>query len=224
MSGIALPSLDDATALTGLDDPDAIVDFYLGLGPSVVALKLGSRGVLVATAGERRRIAGHTVAAVDATGAGDTFDGAFLARLVAGDGPFDAARYANAAAAVATQGYGAVAPIPTREAVASFLQELPEGDGARRRDSHRRARCALHAPDDRLLVPLDQKRELAEASAMCRAKASTAGACVASARRRRPRARSGCGTFTRKAVIERSCRRAKTTLCGRMVSASLALR
>lgn len=121
MSDIVLPSLDDATALTGLDDPDAIVDFYLRLGPTVVALKLGPSGALVATPGERRRIPGHAVEAVDATGAGDTFDGAFLARTVAGDTPFEAARYANAAAAIATEGFGAVAPIPYRETVEAFL-------------------------------------------------------------------------------------------------------
>jgi len=118
---IALPSLDDATTMTGLEDPDAVVDFYLRLGPSIVALKMGKDGALIATANERRRLAGHEVAAVDATGAGDTFDGAFLTRLLAGDNPFDAARYANAAAALSTTGYGAVAPIPTRSRVESFL-------------------------------------------------------------------------------------------------------
>jgi 2-dehydro-3-deoxygluconokinase len=118
---IALPSLDDSIILTGLEEPDAIVDFYLGLGPSIVALKMGRDGALVATAAERRRMAGHSVAAIDATGAGDAFDGAFLTRLLAGDTPFDAARYANAAAALSTTGYGAVAPIPTRSQVESFL-------------------------------------------------------------------------------------------------------
>jgi len=49
---------------------------------------------------------------VDATGAGDTFCGSFLARVIAGDAPEAAARYAAAAAALKTQGYGAVAPIP----------------------------------------------------------------------------------------------------------------
>ena len=101
----------------------AIADFYLDLGAGVVALTLGSEGTLVATPADRRRIVGREVEAVDATAAGDTFDGAFLARLVAGDTPFEAARYANAAAALSTQGYGAVAPMPRREAVLSFLQE-----------------------------------------------------------------------------------------------------
>ncbi|MDF1607871.1 sugar kinase [Hoeflea sp. YIM 152468] len=120
---IALPGLDDARQLTGLEDPEAIADFYLRLGAGVVALTLGEDGTLVATAEERRRIKGRRVEAVDATGAGDTFDGAFLARLVAGDDPFQAARYANAAAALSTQGYGAIAPIPRAAAVEAFLAE-----------------------------------------------------------------------------------------------------
>jgi 2-dehydro-3-deoxygluconokinase len=118
---IALPSLEDAQHLTGLADPDAIADFYLGLGPSIVALKLGKEGALVATATARRRFPAHKVDAVDATGAGDTFAGTFLARLLAGDDAVAAAAWANAAAAMKTTGYGAVAPIPTREAVAAFL-------------------------------------------------------------------------------------------------------
>jgi 2-dehydro-3-deoxygluconokinase len=118
---IALPGLDDARALTGMNDPDAIADAYLAMGAGIVALTLGAAGALVATPAGRRRIAGRKVAAVDATGAGDTFDGAFLARLVAGDDPFAAAAEANAAAALSTLGYGAVAPMPRRAAVLDFL-------------------------------------------------------------------------------------------------------
>jgi 2-dehydro-3-deoxygluconokinase len=121
MADIALPSLDDAVALTGLEKPDAIADFYLRLGAPLVALKLGKDGVLLTDAHARHRIAPHQVQAVDATGAGDTFAGAFLARLVAGDAPHDAAIYANAAAALATTGYGAVAPIPREAAVRALL-------------------------------------------------------------------------------------------------------
>ena len=120
---IALPGLDDARQLTGLDAPDAIADFYLHLGARVVALTLGSEGTLVATPDERRTIQGRRVEAVDATAAGDTFDGAFLARYVAGDDPFACARYANAAAALSTQDYGAVAPMPRRADVDAFLRE-----------------------------------------------------------------------------------------------------
>ena len=118
---IALPGLDDAVQLTGLDHPDAIADFYLALGARVVALTLGKAGTLVATPQHRERIGVHAVAAVDATAAGDTFDGAFLAETLRGSDAFAAARYANAAAALSTLGYGAVAPMPRRAAVIAFL-------------------------------------------------------------------------------------------------------
>jgi 2-dehydro-3-deoxygluconokinase len=114
---ICLPSWDDVTALTGLAGRDEIVDFLLARGPRVVALKLGKEGAYVATPDARRVVAGRVVNAVDATGAGDCFGGAFIARIVAGDDAFAAARYANVAAALSTQGFGAVAPIPDRAAV-----------------------------------------------------------------------------------------------------------
>jgi len=87
---------------------------------------MGGDGVWVSTTHARERIPGHNVDAVDATGAGDCFDGALLARLSAGDTPVDAARYANAAAALATTGYGAVAPLPTDDAVRAFLKKAQQ--------------------------------------------------------------------------------------------------
>jgi len=120
LADIAFPSLEDAQALSGLKEPDEIADFYLKLCP-LVLLKLGRDGVLVANRDGRARVPGFPVDAVDATGAGDTFAGAFLARAVAGDDTWQAARYATAAAALSTTGYGAVAPIPTAAEVTAFL-------------------------------------------------------------------------------------------------------
>ncbi len=120
---IALPGLDDARQLTGLDAPDAIAEHYLKAGARIVALTLGAEGTLVATPERRERIAAFSVKAVDATAAGDTFDGAFLAEWLRHGDPFAAARYANAAAALSTQGYGAVAPMPGQPAIEAFLAE-----------------------------------------------------------------------------------------------------
>ncbi|MBV9076187.1 MAG: sugar kinase [Methylobacteriaceae bacterium] len=122
-AAVARPGLDDARQLTGLTAPDAIADFYLGLGPRIVALTLGRDGVLVATPEERRVVPAWPVAAIDASGAGDTFGGAFLAEWLRTGDPFGAAEYANAAAALQTLGHGAVAPMPRREAVDAFLAE-----------------------------------------------------------------------------------------------------
>jgi 2-dehydro-3-deoxygluconokinase len=108
----ALPGIDDVQTLTGLTDPQAILDFYLRLGPKVVVLKMGEQGAWLATPQQRMHISPCTVKVVDATGAGDAFCGSFLARILAGDTPEQAARYANLAAALKCTGYGAVAPIP----------------------------------------------------------------------------------------------------------------
>ena len=116
-----LPSLDEAKSLSGYGDVDSIIDWCHALGAPVVALKCGPAGVTVSDGTRRERIPGHAVASIDATGAGDCFDGAFTARVVSGDDPFAAARYANAAAALATTGFGAVAPLPTDAQVRALL-------------------------------------------------------------------------------------------------------
>ncbi|MFX7870768.1 hypothetical protein ABTK02_22530, partial [Acinetobacter baumannii] len=53
MTDICLPSWDDVTVLTGLDDRDAIVDHLLGCGVKLVALKLGEEGAYLATTDAR---------------------------------------------------------------------------------------------------------------------------------------------------------------------------
>ena len=116
-----LPSLDDVQILSGLSAPDDIFDWALKLGARTVALKLGPEGVLAGDASRRERIPGFRVDCVDASGAGDCFAGALLARLAADD-PFpQAVRYANAAAALNCTGYGAVAPLPRPEAVLALM-------------------------------------------------------------------------------------------------------
>jgi 2-dehydro-3-deoxygluconokinase len=78
-----------------------------------VALKPGARASLVSTQGSgSTAIEPLKVTPVDATGASDCFAGACLARLATGDDLPAAARAANVAAALKTQGYGAVAPLP----------------------------------------------------------------------------------------------------------------
>lgn len=116
-----LLSLDDAEALSGLDQPHDILDWALGLGAATVVLKLGERGAVAATAAERHAVAGHRVDCVDATGAGDCFAGALLTRLSRGDALPVALAYANAAAALATTGFGAVAPLPRPADVGRLL-------------------------------------------------------------------------------------------------------
>jgi 2-dehydro-3-deoxygluconokinase len=121
LAGVLKTSVEDAGELSGLSDPETIVDFYLSLGPRIFALTMGGDGVIIATKERRERFAVHPANFVDATGAGDAFTGAFLAEYLRAGDPFAAARYANVAAALSTEGYGAVAPIPKRAAVEAVL-------------------------------------------------------------------------------------------------------
>lgn len=123
LSDYFLPSLEDAQTLSGLERPEAILDWCLKLGARHVALKLGADGVLASDRSRSERLPGHKVRAVDGTGAGDCFAGALLARLSAGEDFWGSLRYANAAAALATTGYGAVAPLPRPAAVRELLAE-----------------------------------------------------------------------------------------------------
>lgn len=125
-----LPSLEDMTALTGLKQAQDIIQWSHAQGAANVVLKLGSEGAVASNGQTQRTLPGHTVQATDATGAGDCFAGNLLARLSAGDDLWAATAYANAAAALSVQGFGAVGPLPSREAVLKVLNAPSKGTHA----------------------------------------------------------------------------------------------
>jgi 2-dehydro-3-deoxygluconokinase len=116
-----LPSSDEITTLTGIAEPRAIVQWARDHGARDVILKLGAQGCVVAAGSQWIELAGHRVTPLDATGAGDCFAGALLARLASGALLADAARVANVAAALSTQGFGAVEPLPTQDQLRAAL-------------------------------------------------------------------------------------------------------
>lgn len=104
-----MPSLDEARLLTGKHHADEITDFYLQLGAKNVVLKW----VRKARCSPMRTGESSTLAikSPPSTRPGlGTASGAFLYRIIKGDSPEEALCYANAAAALTTTGYGAVAP------------------------------------------------------------------------------------------------------------------
>lgn len=121
LSDLFLLSIDEAAVLCDLQQPEAILDWCQRKGAGRVALKLGQDGVIGCADGRREHVPAHRVDALDATGAGDCFAGALMARMAAGDDFWQALRYANAAAALTTTGYGAVAPLPRPDAVRRLL-------------------------------------------------------------------------------------------------------
>ena len=87
-----------------------------------VILKLGSKGAFLATkSGTEARIQPFHVQAVDSTGAGDAFNGAFAAALMLGQSPLQAAIFASAAAAISVTRPGAQASMATMQEVHQLL-------------------------------------------------------------------------------------------------------
>jgi len=122
---IVFASSEDLGHLYGEVPAEEALRAILAAGPEIAILKAGARGCVVATADTgTRQVPGFPVRrVVDATGAGDVFGAAFLVRWLEGASPFAAASYANAVAAISTQGLGAVEPAPTRAQVERFLGE-----------------------------------------------------------------------------------------------------
>jgi 2-dehydro-3-deoxygluconokinase len=115
-------SVEEGEQLGAGSDPAQVLAWCHAHGAPRVALKLGKDGAIGSDGTRTLTIAGHAVQAVDATGAGDCFAGALLARLAAGDDFWRALHYANAAAALTCTGYGAVAPLPRPDAVHRLLE------------------------------------------------------------------------------------------------------
>ncbi len=80
VASLVFPSFDDEQAAFGDATPQASLERYLGYGAQQVVVKNGAGDVLCLLGGETRR---HTTppvtSPVDTTGAGDSFNGAFLA-------------------------------------------------------------------------------------------------------------------------------------------------
>jgi ribokinase len=91
-----------------------------------VVLKRGGEGAYVAVAGgDAAWVKPFQVDAVDTVGAGDCFNGAFAVALMEGMGPWKAARFASAAAAISVTRRGAQAAMPSRAEVDEFLAKRP---------------------------------------------------------------------------------------------------
>jgi sugar/nucleoside kinase (ribokinase family) len=111
---VLLPSRDEACLLTGLPDAADAADAAAKLSrhfPLVVA-KQGAAGALVARAGAvYAQVPAVSATPRDTTGAGDAFTGAFLAALLAGAEPEDAAREGCRAGAAAVERVGGRPPL-----------------------------------------------------------------------------------------------------------------
>lgn len=99
--------------LSGEADPERALHRLRQHSDARLCVTLGASGALLLDADRLYRVAGHAVHAVDTTGAGDVFRGAFIYALLRGDAPDRILAFANAAAAASCTREGAIGGVPT---------------------------------------------------------------------------------------------------------------
>lgn len=100
------PNWEESALLLGRDDPDEIVDRFLGMGAPLVALRMGERGSLVAGPDGRWTIPAVPTAVVDVTGAGNSYCGGFLVGLAETGDPRLAGMYGAVSASFTIEQFG----------------------------------------------------------------------------------------------------------------------
>lgn len=95
----------------------------LAYGPKTVVVTLAERGAIAITADSAAQISGHTVSVQDTTGAGDTFNAAFLSATLQEKSLKECLTFANAAAALSVTGLGPRGNLPTVAEVEKFLKK-----------------------------------------------------------------------------------------------------
>jgi ribokinase len=125
---ILTPNESEAEILSGIpvnDEKDAerAARALLAKGVTTVIVTLGSKGALLVTDDVCELVPGYRVEAVDATAAGDVFNGALAVALAEKKSLQDALCFANAAAAISVTKLGAQPSAPQREEIEKLLEK-----------------------------------------------------------------------------------------------------
>jgi len=133
----------EAAEIAGPGDVEALAARLLGdhcPQAAGIVIRSAAKGCHVRLAdGTAQTVAGFKVDAIDTNGAGDTHIGAFVSALARGVHPFDAARYANAAAAISVTRHGG-SSAPTDAEIQTFLsQAAASGAPSRTKKAHQTA-------------------------------------------------------------------------------------
>ncbi len=118
---VLIPNESELQLLSGEQEVEQAAQALLARGVKTLIITLGEQGSLVVQRMERSAIPAHPVKAVDTTAAGDAFVGAFAVAWAEGKSLIEAARWGNAAGALAVTRLGAQPSLPTRQEVMGLL-------------------------------------------------------------------------------------------------------
>jgi sugar/nucleoside kinase (ribokinase family) len=119
---IFFPNEQEARKIARTDDLSAAIERLAQLCPTVV-VKLGAEGALLRAGVKEWRCPAIRVNAIDAVGAGDSFDAGFVHRLLEGAAHEDCLAYANVAGAFSTTREGGTEAFRDPENMARFFSD-----------------------------------------------------------------------------------------------------
>lgn len=119
-----MPSIDEASMLSGKREPEEIADVFFEMGVKTVVIKLGKKGCFIKNPnGESYTIPTYTkIKAVDTTGAGDSFVAGFLTGLTKGWNLYECGKFANAVGTHCVMAAGASTGIKSFEEIRNFIK------------------------------------------------------------------------------------------------------
>ena len=125
---VTIPILAEGVAarLSGESDTERALRTLARWHEGLICVTLGPRGAMLRDGEQIHHVPAPRVAAVDTTGAGDVFRGAFIAALLEGKPALEMLRFATAAAAVSCTRVGALAGVPTRAEIDELLARATE--------------------------------------------------------------------------------------------------
>lgn len=124
---ILTPNETESEMLTGIrvrdgEGAEKAAGALLKMGVDAALITMGAGGAYLATPDCGEMVTGYGVRSVDTTGAGDVFNGTLAAAMAEGRTLLEAARFANAAAALSVTKLGAQPSVPHRKEIDYFLE------------------------------------------------------------------------------------------------------
>ena len=127
MTSVFLPGVAELKMMAGCDTvEDSVAKCFENPVLEIIALKRGSKGCTIYTREGSYDFGVYPITPVDATGAGDSFDAAFLCGLVDGKPMMDCIRQATSAASLNTAAFGPMEGKISPETVAELIAQNPQ--------------------------------------------------------------------------------------------------
>ena len=121
-----IPSIEEARALSGLEDLDAVAGFFHARGVTCCVITLGADGAFYHHRdGTRFLVPAFDIDVVCTCGCGDVFNAGFVVGLLNGMSARDCVRLASASSALNATGLGSQAGIVDLPKTLAFMNERP---------------------------------------------------------------------------------------------------